>query len=304
MPKKPTAEQVAEWRRLRLEGGLTYKDIAGRTGWQARTVRAHVEEELRTAQAAQIRVELFKERLGEHWDALVERVAAASEPAWAWEFGTATGRPGPRDHTLTERTTSGVRIRLEHEGAVVVHLLAREALEWPLLQEHLKRDPLWKAARSFESAIAQSLRSDRALYDLVEEELVSALNLEVLDQLEGQPGIGRKLVNFLFGEAVSGAHGTPARALRPEDIEERSSGQMTFWALTPGVIATDVSRENVARSINEVMSIVRRSDAAGDVGRSDGRVKQTTRALRTTLEHIRLLRYLPGTCQVCRRYEV
>ena len=39
---RPTEAQVAEWRRLRVDEGLTYAEIGARSGWADWTVRKHL----------------------------------------------------------------------------------------------------------------------------------------------------------------------------------------------------------------------------------------------------------------------
>ena len=73
MPKKVTLAQIKIWREL-LSDGKDYLEIGRITGWQDRTVRKHLESDIRSSGATEIRRELFKERLGQHWDMLLERV--------------------------------------------------------------------------------------------------------------------------------------------------------------------------------------------------------------------------------------
>ncbi len=74
MPKKPSPALISKWRELRAEG-MSYSQIGKETGnWQGRTVKKYVGQDLASREGKGVRLELFKERLGQHWDMVLNKV--------------------------------------------------------------------------------------------------------------------------------------------------------------------------------------------------------------------------------------
>ena len=127
MQDKPLSQfiypgEIAEWQRLQAQGH-TVAQVAKATGWQARTVKKHLEGEIRSGEARQIRRDLFKERLGEHWDLLIERVMGSL---------TSLNPPSPQEVSAMFGTSNGLDWRTKGfhvargpSGTLLVEIMAR-----------------------------------------------------------------------------------------------------------------------------------------------------------------------------------
>ena len=159
LPRKPTSVDISRWRELYSEG-KRYSEIAEIEGWQARTVKKYIESDIRSPEIDRIRTELFKERLGQHWDMLLEgvlsRVDSLSPITNALEEPITASRPGHANlmgisSIKSWSTTEGssildlgfATIARNAKGTIEVSVAARGAVEWPLLAQHIPSDPIW-----------------------------------------------------------------------------------------------------------------------------------------------------------------
>lgn len=296
MPKQVRSADIAEWRRLRAEG-KSFSQIARLTGWQGRTVRKHLDADIRSGEAQQIRRELFKDRLGRHWDMLIEGVLAGLGP---------TGSIFPEDvlrsldaAKSTQVETAGLRIEPGGDTGLSVQVVARDVTEWGLLGQHIPRDPLWAAVRAYEQAVEKELNAHIGLKHDVAEELQAALGVSVAARLGETPGLASTLVLWAYGEVLR--PDAPSHPLTEDEVHESSSGQMKVRdtnraAFLPG------RKAELVLALNEVVSKNAHSHLVN--GTLAERTRRCYLELRRVMDHTRLLTYLPGVCEVCARIEV
>ena len=151
MPKFVSRAQIMKWRQL-LSEGKDYAEIGKETGWQARTVRKHLESDIRSGEAVQIRQQLFKERLGKHWDMLIdgvldqlEKLTELSVPGEELDLINSSG-------TYAREICGAVVIR-DPGWALNVEVGGRKTHYWPLLWQHMPKDPLWAAVAKCEDGL-------------------------------------------------------------------------------------------------------------------------------------------------------
>lgn len=300
MPKKPTRGVIDEWRRLRFEDRLEYDEIGIRTGWQGRTAKKYVEAELRLAGVTAVRTALFQERLGQHMDTVVDGALRGLDQVWAWESGP-IGYPDPGGRVPFESLVSGVQMAISNRGAVSAALTVRRRVEWGLLEEHLPKDPLWPAAKAFESAVAAQLRADRVLYERIAEDLSEELQLGVRALPSRSGGIDPDLVRALMREIRTKIYGGRPLRLVIGDIKVVGN-QLSFWSLKSAVVGS--TPRAVVKEVTRILAEVPGADIASAVTAADERVGDTLSDMKKHAEDLRLMHYLPGTCRVCRRFEV
>ena len=300
MPKKVTPAVLARWRSLIAEG-MSIPVIAKETGWQARTVRKHIQADIRSGEAQRIRQELFKERLGEHWDLLVNHVSRRLLECWPPETNEVAELVSARDTVAFAKR--GCRVDWDEETGFSVRVAARDSTEWELLAQHIPRDSLWGAVRGYEDALRVELQALRDLYLTLEGALGDRLHLEVVNAVIDGPAIGRSLVRWMFAETLRAASGIPVDSLRRQEVHESTIGQMRVRDLPRAAVAPGRANE-LTDAINEVKREQSSSDKARKAEMS-GQVKaEALKELHRLAERWTLLRYLPGVCELCSRIEV
>ncbi len=300
MPKMVTSDTLARWRKLQAEG-RTYSQIARLTGWQSRTVRRHLQADVRSEEAQSIRRELFKELLGQHWEMLIERVVAglqALDPLPSQEVAVLVSEPGAQDLQI-----GGVDIACPHRGDFSVTATARATTEWDLLMQHIPKDRLWTAVSSFEESLATELDQHRALYLGVEEQLSAALSLPVVESVQLTAGLSRGIVRWAYMEALQAAAGREFRKLTSADIHESTRGQIKIRDVGRAAFAPERA-DDVISAINATISTWSESVQAGNALSASQESPRTLQSLGQITDYLRLLRYLPGVCEVCSRIQI
>lgn len=298
MAKKVTPANIAEWRRLRAEG-KAYSQIGKLTGWQGRTIRKHLFADIRSDETQSIRRELFKERLGRHWDMLIEGVLMGLGP---------TGVISPQDvlraldsPESTPLETGGLRIEVSGEKKLSVEALARNSTEWALLGQHIPADPLWSAVGAYERAVSTELKAYRDLERSVAQALGAALAVPVEDQVGETPSLAAVLIRWAYAQVVLPEG--QRQQLADEEVIESSSGQMKVRDVSQAALLPGRKGELVI-ALNTTISKKAQSDLGGNALSATQRTQRSYLELRRVMDHTRLLTYLPGVCEVCVRIEV
>lgn len=300
MPKRPTDAQIEEWR-IRVSKGDSYKQIAHETGWDPRTVSAKVREELRTAEAGEIRRELFRDRLGRHWDMLIDEVIDKLKTLKEfdpWDYLERIVGKVPVEFGVT-----GAYVRIDPEWKVEVRTAAKDIRSWDLLQEHLRRDALWKHVDAWEAATASDLRARHHLYASTKSCLGKKQAWPVTtNRTEVTPSFAETCLEIIYEAALCRAIGIPKREITQDSLTEepdgviRIGGKTVAWA--PG------QQQAVYNSMTEAVEVLAKSEPAARAANARSDASDAAVAVRRALEDIRLLPYLPGVCSICRRVEI
>ncbi len=300
MPKKVNPDILARWRRLQAEG-KSYAQIARLTEWQARTVRKHLQADIRLEEGQAIRRELFKELLGQHWEMLIESIVKgleALESLPPHELAVLVSEPETQDLTM-----GGVRIVCPREGDCTATVIARATTEWDLLTQHIPKDSLWTAVSDFERSLETQLNCHRALYFGVVRQLSSTLSLPVVETVGLNPGLSRTMLRWAYFEALRAAAGLDIAPLTSADIDESTRGQIKIRDVGRAVFAPGRA-DDVISATNETILRWSRSAKARNALSASQESRQTLQSLGRITDYLRLLRYLPGVCEVCSRIEI
>ena len=300
MPKMVTRQIVELWR-LKSAEGKQYRQIADETGWDVRTVTKHLEPDLQTTEARTIRLQLFKERLGDHWDLLIRKVCESLLTIRA---------PDPADNM--EQVGSSGALTFDMPGAiadrdeswhVAVSVKARGFREGTLLLEHLPRDPLWISVKNWEDAVAAELLAKRGLFFYSGEYLRNEVGWPIEDDSSDQHDVFfQGMQALLYHHSLFMACGIEVTPLTPElftvDAEDVTTAHGRRLAKSPG--GTDVVYKAYVEGVDHLAS----SPDAKAVAQGHARVQVATHDLRQMADDIRLLPYLPGVCSLCGRIEI
>ena len=299
MRRKVAQQTIQQWRRLTAEGG-SLREVSLATGWDPRTVAKYLEEDIHSTEATRIRQDLFKERLGQHWDMLIDNVT--DDLAQIKVPGTRDLLAQLSSWSAGEFPVPGGIVILDVEGAVRVDANARKRREWQLLQEHLLQDPIWRSVREWEEVMAQDLEARRPLYLVVEEFLTQNIGWPVRREADGsrEPIVNPEGIYSLYEEAFARAIGLERPDWEPDMFYEengwaRHRGTGKAWA--PGKI------DRVNRVMLDGQQALSNTQEAVRAAQAYQRNQKATNSLHETWQDIKLLRYLPRVCSVCGRVE-
>ncbi|MBM4404966.1 MAG: hypothetical protein FJ039_02125 [Chloroflexi bacterium] len=298
MPKLPTKLDLQRWRDLRAQG-KGYPEIARKTKWQARTIRKHLEQDINSAEALAIRRDLFKERLGAHWDKLLHEVLRVLD--LVQEPSASDLRGWTISSDSVERHLCGTRVKHTDQEKFEVRVQAKDLLEWELLQQHVPKDALWEAVANVEAAFGLALLACRTLFLLVLNRLTQTTGLPVADYRKS----GRLLTDEGVGKVFEY---TLAHALlaRPFDEHPRAfqtpGGDIQMFATT--VARLPRGREKIERAVIETIQQAVTSPGATKCKEIHQRLLEAISQMRRHVAYFRLLPYLPGVCSVCRKVEI
>ncbi len=299
MPKKPTPALIAKWHALRAEG-KSFNEIGKETGnWQGRTVKKYVGQDLVSREGKGVRLELFKERLGQHWDMVLNQVLGDLESIKV---------PGPGEalawlcsEEAFAKPIAGALVQSETAGGITVKVHQSSEICWMLLGEHLPNDPIWEATKAWEVALAADLNARRKLCGAVSHYLAHSTGLPVVERLTDSPALMLRGVHMLVEEILAQIQDVSAGKFSEASMENTASGEIRAGgvtvALAPG--QEDSLALLVRKAANDKVQFPERASAE----ESYSNLKESTERLLRMVEYLRLLPYLPGDCTVCRRVE-
>ena len=300
MPRLVTPDLLARWRRLSVEG-MSFTRIGKETGWDERTVAKHLKQDVRVGEIDKIRQDLLKERLGRHWDMLIEETREALSHLTAydpWEFIERIKEP-----EVIEFTISGGSVSAGPDGRDLVRANAHDLRSYQLLEQHLPHDPLWGLVERWEEAMARNFHTRRALYALVAPSLQNAADWPITAREEGQePSWRIEAVNLVYEEALVRAARIQRQGFSSERCREMEGGLIHAGTIpvahAPG--AVDQVRETLARCIVQIVD----TDEAAQAMHAFEESKELVQQIGLALDDLRLLTYLPGVCSVCGRVQL
>lgn len=297
MRRSVTTAIAQRWREL-SDQGKSYGEIAQETGWGVRTVKKHLGMELQTRQARTMREDLFKERLGRHWDLLLTAVLDQIESLEAVQPGQGVALIEPAG--IGNRNFNGALVERGAPGEMTVRVEARDRIEWGLLQEHIPKDPLWKQAGDWEAALGTALRAEEILYKAIGKNLQDSTGLPILGWRPERPALTSKAAEtlLLWLLQINPSWSVPMGG----GIKEEEDGELrvssNYIALAPGRL------EEIARALSDTYRRFLPSAEVVACRRAYDAHLAVTEAIDRSIRLLRLLPYLGGTCEVCRRGEM
>lgn len=300
MPKKITSAKMQEWLRA-YDEGRSEAAIAKDAHSDVRTVKRGIEQARREREAQMARMELLKNALREHQDSLLRiidrllRALVVPPPDLEVEHRKLPRRP---------IALAGAMARYDSVQGWRLVLDVQDELEWELLQEHLRRDAMWKAVAQWQNAVERYLKGILALKWKTAALLQEKTGYRVAEKIDSPPQDGRiwpALVELLYQGSLNRIRGVlggislekRAVATAAGYIEDGRAGGRLAYA--PGL------EQECKKRILDAFKELQVSPEAEKVRAADQEVKNLTAKARRAVEEIRLLRLVPGQCRVCRR---
>lgn len=301
MPKNVPAEVIQRWRRMASEG-RSFRKIAKATRWDQRTVAKYLKDKVLSREILEARRELLKERIGRHWDMLLDGVVTSLGSIRELapdDVSDKVGVTGPSEFNI-----SGAKVLIDHKGKVTVEADARQLREWDLLLEHTYRDPLWLWVHGWEKATALDLDSRRALFHRCRNELISATGWQISENkaTHVSPPVLLEICPALFyEEVVRRSAGMPKSDWGRSDFTEEPDGKIRFRgrqvAVAPGRV--DV----LCRAMADGASRIEASPEARAIAKAIQKSREAAQEVHRAIQDLNLLAFLPGTCSLCGRLD-
>ena len=188
---------------------------------------------------------------------------------------------------------------------MTVEAEARATVEWPLLMQHLPKDPLWAQVVRCEEGLRDELLKLRALYLGVEKHLTDITQLPIVGRLGESLALSRVGVQTLFDrvcEAVwSRYKGVPVPWSAKKEFVEAEGVVMV--SDTRAAVEPDGS-SRVLQAVTATADGCTGSAEANALIESYSVLRNATEELKRAIAHLRLMPYLPGVCAVCGRVEL
>ena len=304
MPKKYKPEQKRQWLQYR-EQGKSDKWIANYVKCDVRTVVKGIDEAVMEGEAGAARIQLLKDKIGEHQRALVVvldgMVLMLELPSYNLEIHRVpNGRIAPIP-------LSGALVKPNEENELVLIVQEEDSLKWELLKEHLKGDKLWKMMNKWRSPFLEHIKARVALLDAAQRLLEKEAGLKLIKRASKAPdrgGIFPVAVKVFYELTICQALGVrnetnlEERLIGTPDGYVRSGPGGTEYAYAPGF--QDECKEKFLVALNKLHN----SQEKELVVSSYIEAGKITEGTRRVAEEISLMRWLPGRCRVCKRMGV
>ena len=290
MPKKISLMEKRGWLDS-YESGKSIGSIATKARRDVRTIKKGIDDARRETDARSARAELLKEALHKHQSSLLrmldEILAFVVLPAGdsivlSWELSVLKTSPA-----AAANPAAGIELRPA----------------WSLLQEHLKRDPLWRMFADWQKAYAAHWEAKIAFQRKTVALLEEKTGYKVVDagDASSPPFIYiYTAAPLLFEVAIRRVIGMSERtdpldriAADPANGEVRYGGSVL--ANVPG------KEEECKRNLLAALRELQKSSEAVRVASTYKAAYEQMMKTRKAAEEISLLGLVPGQCRICRR---
>jgi len=304
MPKRFLPHHKKKWLEL-SESGKSEKWIARNAKCDPRTVKKGIEEARRERNAAIAQIELVKEALRDHKDQLLAVIDDIKSTLVMPPENIEIRRD--KDGTLAQIPLSGVTVKPDKSGGLMLLVWVEEKVEWELLQEHLKGDKIWKIFRQWKELILAYIK---AIIDLklASERLIKArTGLQLIDEIPKSaetgyicPAVVELFYKVALRHSLGIKNGTniEERIVASPDGYVRNGPGGTELAYAPNF------QEDCKNRLLDTLRELYESPEAEQVSILYKEAQEITEKEKRILDEISLLRLVPGSCRVCRRLGV
>ena len=304
MPKKFSDRDKKKWLEL-YESGKPDAQIAKEFSCNVRTVRRGIEEARSAMEAHVVREELLRRAVRNHQDSLLglveQALSAVVMPPANLDFRLdASGRIGP-----IQLEGGRVEVPKADASGLSIVLDAETRPEWELLQEHLKRDPMWSALNQWRGAIAAIVGARMALKQRATALLEKRTGYRIVSKIAHPPELYHDpLVPMAYQLTLNRAIGIPdGTNLESAIAVDAARGEVThgpngsMLARVPEAKALEKCAKDMKRALEELQA----SPEAARVGETHRAAQELIPKVRRAVGEIRLLGMIPGQCRICRR---
>ena len=304
MPKKYKPEQKRQWLQYR-EQGKSDQWIANYVKCDVRTVVKGIDEAIREREAGAARIQLMKDKIGEHQTALVvvlDGIVSMLElPPYNLEIRKES------NGNVAPIPLSGALAKPDAQNELVLVIHEEDSLKWELLKEHLKGDKLWKMINKWKGPFLEYIKARVALLDAAQRLLEKETGLKLIKKANEVPEKGGLLpvaVKVCYELAICQALGVKnetnleERLIGTPDGYVRNGPGGTDYTYAPGF--QDECKEKILVALNKLHNSQEKNQVISSYVEA-GKITEETKRV---AEEISLMRWLPGRCRVCKRMGV
>jgi hypothetical protein len=304
MPKKYKPEQKRKWVQYR-EQGKSDRWIANYFKCDVRTVVKGIDEAIREREAGAARIQLMKDKIGEHQMALVvvlDGIVSMLElPPYNLEI-----RKEPNGH-VAPIPLSGALVKPSEGNELFLVIHEEDSLKWELLKEHLKGDKLWRMINRWRGPFLEHIKARVALLDAAQGLLEKETGLKLIKSAKEVPdkgGLFPVAVKVFYELAICQALGIKnetnleERLIGTPDGYVRSGPGGSEYAYAPRF--QDECKEKILVALNKLHNSQEKKQVISSYIEA-GKITEETKRV---AEEISLMRWLPGRCRVCKRMGV
>jgi len=304
MAKKYEPEQKRQWLQYR-EQGKSDKWIANYVKCDVRTIVKGVDKAIREREAGAARIQLMKDKIGEHQTALVvvlDGIVLMLElPPYNLEIRKeSNGRIAPIP-------LSEALVKPNEENELVLFIQGEDSLKWGLLKEHLKGDKLWRMINKWKGPFLEHIKARVTLLDAAQRLIEEEIGLKLIynaNEVPEKGGLFPVAVKVFYELAICQALGIrnetnlEERLIGMPDGFVRSGPGGTEYAYAPGF--QDECKEKILVALNKLHNSHEKKQVISSY-MGAGKITEETKMV---AEEISLMRWLPGRCRVCKRMGV
>ena len=300
MPRTYSMTDKRKWLDA-FERGETEASIARqqRPSCDVRTVRKGIEQARQQRAAQDARAQLTVEALRGHQESLLsivrEVLGALTLPAHGLQVPAEIGDdPSPI-------LLPAARVEYRHSKEWTLTFHCEEKPEWKLLQEHLRRDKMWKSISQWKKAIVAHLKARVVLKTKAVDLLTERTGYQMMGKNGIPPFISDSAADLLYRVTLGPILGTPdgtdfqSNITADADSAEVAIGGTTLATVPKG------EEQDCKTHILLARGDLSASEEASQVGETYEAAKEQTDKAREAVEEICLLGLVPGECRICKR---
>jgi hypothetical protein len=301
MPKVDSIIKKRGWLKA-YEQGQSEAAIAKEAHRDVRTIKRGIEEAKREHVSSVARAELLKEALHNHHETLLSLI---NEMLLAVKLPPAN-QPIPWENSFSPGSIriDGGTAEYEYVFELEVTSIAldvEDKIEWELIREHLKRDPIFEALNQWKKALASHLAARMIMKSTLVTLLQEKTGYEVMKDLTNGPCIYSHSMDFLFRLMLGGM----PQLAEIEDIKsnikvEHDSGDIRYGSGTSLAHAPG-AEQACMNSIIEVLDELLKSLETKSVLETYKVCEEATAKVRRAAAEIRMMGLISGHCRICRR---
>ncbi len=305
MPKKFKIEQKRVWLSRHEELSHTEKRIAAHYKCDVRTVIKGIEEARREREANAARIELIKDKIGEHQKELLivlDNIVSMLElPPYNLDIRK------ERNGRIAPIPLPGALVKPNDENELILVIHDENSLRWELLEEHLKGDKLWRMIKKWRIPFLEHIKARVNLLDAAQTVLKKESGLELIKKVDTLPetgGIFPVAVQVFYELSIHQALGIKDETNLEERLVATPDGYVrngpggTEFAYVPRL--RERCRKNILAALNKLQSSTEKEQVILSYAVA-GKITKETRRI---AEEISLMRWLPSRCRVCKRMGV
>jgi hypothetical protein len=297
MPKKFDDAKKRQWLEF-YDQGKSERWIANRAKCDVRTVKNAINEARLKRDVVAARIELVKDALHSHQDALLEELDQIKTSLVVPERDFAVLSWNRGENSILDDT--GKQMKLDDGGDSTMRRL---------LKEHLKRDKLWKLLAQWEKARADHLAARLAFQRRTVTLLEKKTGYKLTDGDGPSPFVFSHTAGYvIYKNAIEMAFAAPDKKARKGIAEKMeatitvntNNGDVVFGS--GSILAVAPGREEATKEhLLDALKALGESPQAKPVVETYHTLEQITTKARQVVEDARLLGFVPGQCQICRR---